>query len=383
MARHMEEIEDEFDDKRGKKFNHKLKSWLVLQYLLKNTDENHAKSGFEIAAYIQTAYDISAERRSIYRDIDEINLISLMLDQGCTLEQAKELLEDGDDSLKTVVYDHRMKGFYVAQRKYTFDDIRLLAECVYSAKFVTEKDSRDLMDIVCSYVSDSQANSIRHNALLVDRVKTNNRQVLFNLTTINEAMSTMLDGRPHTPEKISFKYLKHSINDLEHTVERRKGQTYVVNPFQILISEGNYYLLVIDGHSKKHYTYRVDRMKDVRLTGEERECEMEFKKLRIKSKPRRAFNMFSGIPAKVNLRCENKLLDTMVERFGTKEASYKTADKKHFIVTAKVEVSNQFFGWLAGFGEQVKLVGECPMDDGNDAAEEFKGYLDKVRMIYK
>ena len=100
------------------------------------------------ASSIQNNYGISAERRSIYRDIDEINLISLMLDQGCTLEQAKEMLEDGDDSLKTVVYDHRMKGFYVAQRKYTFDDIRLLAECVYSAKFVTEKDSRDLMDIL-------------------------------------------------------------------------------------------------------------------------------------------------------------------------------------------------------------------------------------------
>ena len=112
---------------------------------------------YQNASSIQNNYGISAERRSIYRDIDEINLISLMLDQGCTLEQAKEMLEDGDDSLKTVVYDHRMKGFYVAQRKYTFDDIRLLAECVYSAKFVTEKDSRDLMDIVCSYVSDSQA----------------------------------------------------------------------------------------------------------------------------------------------------------------------------------------------------------------------------------
>ena len=92
---------------------------------------------------------------------------------------------------------------------------------------------------------------IRHEALLVDRVKTNNRQVLFNLMVINDAMSTMLDGRPHTPEKISFKYLKHTINDLEHTVERRKGQTYIVNPFQILISKGNYYLLVIDGRTYK------------------------------------------------------------------------------------------------------------------------------------
>ena len=58
------------------------------------------------------------------------------------------------------------------------------------------------------------------------------------------------------------------------------------------------------------------------------------------------------------------------------------ADKKHFIVTAKVEVSNQFFGWLAGFGEQVKLVGECAMDDGNDVAEEFEKYLDKIVKMY-
>lgn len=53
MVKRMIEVQDEFEDRRGKKFNHKLKPWRVLQYLLKNTDENHAASGFEIAAYIQ------------------------------------------------------------------------------------------------------------------------------------------------------------------------------------------------------------------------------------------------------------------------------------------------------------------------------------------
>ena len=56
---------------------------------------------------------------------------------------------------------------------------------------------------------------------------------------INDAMSHSLDDKRHTPEKISFKYLKHSISDMSQQVERRKGTRYTVSPFQLLINDGN------------------------------------------------------------------------------------------------------------------------------------------------
>ena len=100
---------------RGKKFNQKIKPYVVLQYLLKYSDENNIVTAPEIVAFLEE-HGIEAERRSIYRDIKEIDRVALMMEEDCTIEEAGEMLErDADDELKLVVYDPHKKGFYVRQ----------------------------------------------------------------------------------------------------------------------------------------------------------------------------------------------------------------------------------------------------------------------------
>ena len=360
----------------GKKPNQKVKPYVVLQYLLRNTDENHVATAMDIVAYLEECA-ISAERRSIYRDIEEINRVALMLDEDCTIDEAAEMLEhDETDDLKLVVYDKRQKGFYVRQRKFDLNDIRLLAECVYSAKFISQGQADRLAEVVCEFVSEHQAEKIRHNAFLTDRVKTNNRQVLSNISAINEAMSRKIDGRPHTPEKISFQYLKYSITDMSKQVERRHGAKYIVSPFQLLINDGNYYLLAFDDRSKAMRTYRVDRMKNVSLSGEPRAGEEAFQKIDLKTYTQRVFSMYGGEEKLVQIRFINQLLDAVVDRFGTKDVQYTRVDDSHFCVSAKVEISDQFFGWLLGFGKKAKLI--YP----EEVLNSFREFMDKIRDMY-
>lgn len=360
----------------GKKPNQKVKPYVVLQYLLRSTDENHVATAMDIVAYLEECA-ISAERRSIYRDIEEINRVALMLDEDCTIDEAAEMLEhDETDDLKLVVYDKRQKGFYVRQRKFDLNDIRLLAECVYSAKFISQGQADRLAEVVCEFVSEHQAEKIRHNAFLTDRVKTNNRQVLSNIAAINEAMSRKIDGRPHTPEKISFQYLKYSITDMSKQVERRHGAKYIVSPFQLLINDGNYYLLAFDDRSKAMRTYRVDRMKNVSLSGEPRAGEEAFQKIDLKTYTQRVFSMYGGEEKLVQIRFINPLLDAVVDRFGTKDVQYSRVDDSHFCVSAKVEISDQFFGWLLGFGKKAKLI----YPEG--VLNSFREFMDKIRAMY-
>jgi len=364
------------EPQHGKKPNQKIKPYVVLQYLMRYTDENHVATAFDIVGYLEEA-GISAERRSIYRDIEEINRVALMLEEDCTIDEAAEMLEDDEDGeLKLVVYDKSRKGFYVRQRKFDLNDIRLLAECVYSAKFVAEGQAKRLVDVVCDFVSEHQAERIRHNAFLTDRVKTNNRSVLNNIAVINESMSTRIDGQPHTPEKITFKYLKHSISDVSQQVERRQGAKYSVSPYQLLINDGNYYLLAFDDRSKDMRTYRVDRMKDVSFTGDPREGEEAFKEIDLRTYTQRVFSMYGGEQKRVSIRFVNHLLDAVVDRFGTKDVKYTKVDDTHFSVSAKVEISDQFFGWLLGFGRKARLLSP------DDVLDAFKAYIDKVRDMY-
>jgi len=361
----------------GKQPNHKLKPYVVFQYLLKYTDENHVAPASDIVAFLEEC-GLNAERRSIYEDIKEINLISLMMENDCTLEEAREMLEeDMEGEERIVVYDPHRKGFYVRQRHFDLNDIRLLAECVYSAKFVTKGQADRLVDVVCDFVSEHQAERIKHNVFLTDRVKTSNKGVMNNIAIINDAMSRRLDGKSHKPEKISFKYLKHTIGDMSQQVERRKGEQYVVSPYQLLISDGNYYLLAYVNEKQKLRTYRVDRMKNVTLTGEPREGDDEFAKLDVQTYAQRVFGMYGGTQKRVTIQFINLLLDTAVERCGTKDVQYSKVDDRHFKVTANVEISDQFYGWLLGFGKRAKLTWP------DDEVEKFKAYIDKVRNAYE
>lgn len=363
----------------GKKPNQKVKPYVVLQYLLKNTDEDHVATAFDIIAFLEEDCGIDAERRSIYKDIEEINKVALMFQEGCTIDDAADMLEnDDDDSLKLVKYDKSRKGFYVQSvaRQFDLNDMRLLAECVYSAKFIAESKAKTLVDVVCGFVSDHQAEKIKHDAFLTDRVKTNNKLVLYSLATINDAMSMKLDGKSHKPEKIKFKYLKYSIDDVGQQIERRRGETYTVSPFQLIINDGNYYLLAYNEERKAIWTYRVDRMKDVRLTGEPREGDEEFAKIDIRTFAQRTISMYSGKQSEVTIRFIMPLLDAAIDQFGTKNVRYKRIDDGHFTMTATLDISDQFFGWLLRFGRRVKIMSP------DSVADQFAAYLDKIRAMY-
>lgn len=363
---------------KGKREHQKIKPYIVLEYLMRNSDEQHAIPAPDIVSYLQEDCGIDAERRSVYRDIDEINKVLYMLENECTIQEAEEVIdsEDGEEE-KFIVYDKNKKGFYVRQRKYDANDIRLLAECVYSARFIDEKRAKRLAKLTGSFVSQWQADDILHDAFLVDRTKTTNTAVYYSVDIINQAMSRGSSQARHTPEKISFKYLKYRINDRVEIAERRKGAAYVVSPYKLLINDGNYYLLAYDSEAEEMRTYRVDRMKEVSLTGLPRDGEDEFHALNLESYTQRVFGMFSGTRRRLTIRFINPLLDTVIDRFGTKGVSYSKLDETHFTVSVEVEISDQFFSWVCGFGNKAKILGP------DFVVDEFREFLNRIKATYE
>ncbi len=367
----------------GKRDNQKLKTYLILQYFLKNSDERHPLQMSDIIKYLLEDCGIEAERRSIYRDIEDINKILYMLDhedEGCTIQEAEDAICDpdyGEDEKFIISAGTNRSGYYLRKRPHDIevDDIRLLAECVYNARFISESKAKDLISVVCGLVSQWDAEDIEHDAFLVDRVKTNNSSVLKNIMTINYCMRRGIAADPHKPEKVTFKYQKYSIQDVTKTVDQRKGERYKVSPYKLLINDGNYYLLAFDDKYQDIRTYRVDRMRDVRTTNEPREGEEAFNTLDLETYTQRVFGMIGGERHHITLRFINPLLDTVIERFGTKAAHYGKYDEKHFTVMTEVELSDQFFSWLCAFGNRVKIMEP-------ELAEKYVAYLDKIRSLY-
>ena len=73
---------DVLNNNRGRKLDQKMKPVLVYLYLLQQTDNEHFETGEAIADYLNENFNISAERRSIYRDIKEMNKALLAFRRG-------------------------------------------------------------------------------------------------------------------------------------------------------------------------------------------------------------------------------------------------------------------------------------------------------------
>ena len=350
----------------GRKYNQKMKPYLILQYLLHRTDKNHVVTAMELAEdYLKEECGISAERRSIYNDIKEINIAMYINEYGGDVEEAEEAIANGE--FEFIVYDKHKKGFYVAERHFDVDDMRLLAQCVYSTKFVSKAKADKLIDVICDFVSEYEAETIRQDSFLTDRIKVNNNRIIYNISTINTAISKN--------RKISFKYLTYAISgNMDKQTERKKS--YIVSPFKLLINESNYYLIAFEQASGKIKTYRVDRMKDVVLIDEAREGEEAFSAIDIQTYPQRIFSMFGGKRERVTIHFINPLLDTVVERFGN-SARYLNEDENHFTINAEICISKQFFSWVCGFGKGAKIVSPSAVVD------EFKGYLKDISGMYE
>ena len=372
----------------GKQPYQRLKPYIIYDYLMHNSDEAHTikitserkdnpEEDKSIQTYLETL-GISSERRSVYKDIEEMNQMLLVLDGFATdMDEAAELCQDEENC--AIRYDPKTRGYYVHQRKYSLEDIRLLAECVYTSKFIDEDKSADLIeDILMQHVSIYDAEKIKHDAYLTDRVRTDNTSTYNNVQVISGAMSKTLGGKKHIPEKIKFKYLKYNIKNMSKRVERRGGSDYIVSPFCLMINDGNYYLLALDDKSGKMRTFRVDRMRNIRLTNQPREGEEEFKSVKLSDYVKEHFSMFNGQEEHVCIRFLAYLLDAVVDRFGTRGVVYSTdEDERYLRATFKVAVNPPFFAWVFGFGKKMKIISPSPV------IERFKEHLDKIRGMYE
>lgn len=337
-----------------KRENQKLKTLYVAQYFLENSDNNHSVNASDIKDYLENECGIECERRSIYRDI------AILRD------------EFGMD------IDGVQGGKYkLLSRQFDFEDLLLLAQCVYATKFISKSKAEKLIQTLGEFCSIYERDKLESEVFLCDRVKTEANDILSIINKINYAMSTKDEGKSRTPTKITFKYMKYTIHNLKTQEERRKGYLYKVSPYKLIINEGNYYLLAFDDRYQEIRTYRVDRMKDVKVIREPRDGAEAFSEIDLSTYTKRVFSMYGGDNKHVSIRFINSLLDVVIERFGTgKDVFYRPDDAHHFIVISDVEVSDQFYSWVCSFRKKASIISPPEVVEG------MKKFLSDIESKY-
>lgn len=306
-----------------KSSNQKLKLIYLMKILLERTDETHSITMPEIIEAL-AAYDISAERKSLYNDIENLRIYGL------------DVIGKQED---------RTYSYYVGNRQFELAELKLLVDSVQSAKFITVKKSNELIKKIEGLASKYEASQLHRQVFVAGRVKTMNESIYYNVDRIHTAIAEN--------SRITFQYFQWNV--AKKMELRYNGALYEVSPWSLSWDDENYYLIAYDSSEKIIKHFRVDKMLHIQSNGRHREGEQEFKSFDMAAYARKVFGMYAGKEETVRIECDNSLAGVVIDRFG-KDVTMIPIDDKHFYVSVDVAVSRQFLAWVIGLGEGVKLV---------------------------
>ncbi|MEF9921342.1 MAG: WYL domain-containing protein [Anaerovoracaceae bacterium] len=308
----------------AKEYNQKLKLLYLMKMFLENTDED---CGITMEQIVKTlaVNGVKAERKSIYDDI-------------------KQLQEFGLDIVGRSM--GKNYEYFLASRTFEIAELKLLVDAVQSSKFITAKKSNQLIKKIESLASHNQAKQLQRQVFVSQRIKTMNESIYYNVDKIHSA----INGN-HT---IEFQYFKWTVDkkmELKHG-----GDYYKLSPWALSWDDENYYLVAFDSEEEKIKHFRVDKMKNIKVTDQPRMGKEVLKGFDAALYAKKVFGMYGGDDEQVRMEFENQLIGVVIDRFGKNVIIAKT-DDQHFMVTVTVVVSNQFFGWVMGIGKGVKIIG--------------------------
>lgn len=291
-----------------------------MKILMEKTDEEHTLTVPQMIEEL-ARYGISAERKSIYDDLEYLQLFGVDL---C--------------SRKTKTHD-----YFIASRDFELPELKLLVDSVQSSKFITYKKSMELISKIEKLTSVPNAKKLHRQVYVSNRVKTFNETIYYNVDKIHEAIAAN--------KQITFKYFEMNVD--KKKVYRKNGDLYTESPVALSWDDENYYLITYKQKYDSYTHYRVDKMESIEITDDDRVLKDESFDLSEYSKA--TFGMFGGEETNVSIKFENELVGVVLDRFGSDVRIVK-ADEKHFICSVNVAVSPHFLAWLFSFGNRAEII---------------------------
>lgn len=325
----------------------KVKLLYIIKIMTELTDEEHPLSATEICEKL-ASYDITAERKAIYDDIE------------C-------LISFGYDIIQTRVPKN---GYFLASRDFELPEVFLLGDAVRTAKFISEKKTRELTSKLDKLLSSHQSKR-NISAIYIDSSnKTRNEELFYNIDRINTAIE---QGK-----KIKFTYSKRVLHQGRQIVTESK--TRVVSPYAMTWQFDYYYLI---GNYEKYdnlMNLRIDRIHSVEVLDEPirhfGEVSDYCDTFDVADYTKKLFGMFGGNMQEVKLRCSNKILEQVTDRFG--DGIFITnVTETTFDFTAKAAVSDALVTWIMNYADAIEVI--TPIELRN----KVKDRAEKILQVYK
>ena len=313
---------------------------LLLEYLYKNTDEEHQASTNDITVYLKE-HGFVIDRKTLRSDLN--------------------LLLSMDYDIVTV--KSSPNRYFWGERAFELPELKMLLDAVSSARFITEDKSRQLIRKITSLAGTQQVPELKRHITAIGKSKSDNKSLYYIIDTITNAINS---GR-----KIQFQYVEY--NGRKETILRNNGEVYVLSPYVLYWNEDYYYVLGYSDKRSRVTAFRIDRMKMPQIMEESAAEQPD--DFDITAYSNKVFQMFDGKEVEIRLECENGLMKYVIDRFGL-DIETEELTEDIFVAKVAVELSPTFYGWVFQFGGKIRIIGP------DEAMLGFQRLLDSFTLAH-
>lgn len=305
--------------------NIKIIANIVLKILEQYSDENHFLTQKEIVALIQNEYEMTVQRKTIGRAIQDLLFLG---------------------------YDINRKpggGFALLEREFEPSEVSFLADAIFSSKSISGKCAVKLANKLSNGLSIYQRKSYDYLLKSTEITRTNNAEVFYTTDTIIQAIKNN--------KCISFQYM--CFDKRGNETFKFEGYEYKVSPCYLINNFGRYYLIAYIEKYGHTNNYRVDYIKNIRILEDtERVDPMsldEFKNYKsITDYINEHIYMLGGETTEAIIELKDSYVVQYIYDWFGANSKIKNEDDKLY---AKVKCNiNALFYWCMQYGEHITVI---------------------------
>lgn len=324
----------------------------LLQILKKHTDESHRLAQHEIIEILNRDYDTFPKRKTVKNNIEKLLRYGEGPDGNEILHTIK-IRRQNDMDTEDVTEVYTDFGYV---HDFTHSELRFMIDSILLSRQIPSAQREELIEKLTNLTSKHFNARMKHiRRLEEDRPATNN--LFYTIGIIDDAISQS--------RKISFHYKKNTVDGksklVEACQENQDGtpREYIINPYQMAVANGRYYLICNNDKYDNISHYRLDRILNIKMLTEKRKPAEDVKGLEyglnLPKHMTEHIYMFTGQSASIRLRFKKSFLNEFVDWFGTKNVifSEQTEDE----ITARVTANEiAMRKWALQYALHVKVL---------------------------
>ena len=310
----------------------------ILDILKRYSDEEHRLSQKDILKILENEYFMKADRKAVKRNL--MNLIEF----GYDIEYSESIRINKKSEEETIY-----SGWYLV-RDFSDAELRLLIDGLLFSKHIPYSQCKDLIEKLKNLSNTYFDAKVKHIRNLPENMPTN-KQLFLTIEILDEAISKK--------RQVSFTYNEYDTDKKLHPRKNSEGDVrdYIINPYQIVATNGRHYLICNYDKYNNVSNYRLDRITGIRLLESpvkpmKKVAGLE-KGLNLPKHMAEHIYMFAGDSVNVTFHAQRSLIADIMDWFG-RDIRLSALDGD--IVRVDVSVNeNAMFYWALQYGLGIEV----------------------------